>query len=168
MLTGSLASSYQGMPRSTHDIDLVIEISKDRLNHLFDEFDSTRYYISRDAAIQAIESQSMFNLVDLTEGYKVDFWVLTDKPFDQTRFRRRVRLSLQGVMLFVSSPEDTILMKLRWSKDSGGSTKQFNDAKSVYEVQGAQLDSHYIDHWAKELDVSFEWIRLQREAQPLR
>jgi len=67
--------------------------------------------------------------------------------------------------LVVSSPEDTILAKLRWAKLSGGSEKQFRDALRVYEVQHPNLDLVYLQQWALQLSVSYLWARLRNEAQ---
>ena len=82
----------------------------------------------------------MFNLVDTGSGDKVDFWILTSSPFDEECFRRRVKVALFGVAVWVPSPEDVILSKLDWSALAGGSEKQFQDALRVYEVQRANLD----------------------------
>ncbi len=65
----------------------------------------------------------------------------------------------------VSSPEDTILAKLRWAKLSGGSEKQFTDALRVYEVQRGKLDMEYLELWAKTLDVAPLWRKLLNEAE---
>jgi hypothetical protein len=69
-----------------------------------------------------------------------------------------------GVRLQVSSPEDTILVKLRWAQLSGGSEKQFIDALRVYEVQCGRLDVKYIEKWTKELSIESLWKRLLNEA----
>ena len=65
----------------------------------------------------------------------------------------------------VSSPEDTILAKLRWAKLSGGSEKQFTDALRVYEVQYGNLDIAYLEYWARKLDVGSLWKRVMDEAE---
>jgi hypothetical protein len=109
----------------------------------------------------------MFNLIAVTEGYKVDFWVLTGEPFDQSRFSRRLTEEFMGLKLKVSSPEDTILAKLRWAKLSGGSEKQFMDALRVYEVQQGTLDLNYLSQWAKQLTVESLWKRLKQEAETI-
>ena len=70
-----------------------------------------------------------------------------------------------GIRMQVSSPEDTILAKLRWAKLSGGSEKQFTDALRVYEVQFGKLDLEYLDQWVKKLDVESLWKRLKGEAE---
>ena len=51
----------------------------------------------------------MFNLLDTTEGDKVDFWILTDDPFDQSRFARKYEEKMLGLSMIISTPEDTIL-----------------------------------------------------------
>ncbi len=109
----------------------------------------------------------MFNLLDTTEGDKVDFWILTNEPFDQSRFGRKYEENMLGVPMKISSPEDTILMKLRWAKLSGGSEKQFTDALRVYEVQYANLDLDYLEIWAQTLQIIEFWERLKQEAQPI-
>ena len=70
-----------------------------------------------------------------------------------------------GIRMQVSSPEDTILAKLRWAKLSGGSERQFTDALRVYEVQFGKLDLNYMERWVKKLDVESLWKRLKEEAE---
>jgi hypothetical protein len=164
MLTGSYASSLQGEPRLTHDIDLVVLISASGSKALLDTFTAPDYYLDAQSIQDAIERVGQFNLLDVTGGDKVDFWILTDDPFDQSRFHRRTIEEFAGQKLHVSRPEDTILMKLRWSALSGGSEKQFGDARGVYELQSGTLDLDYMNHWAKTLGVMDDWQRLQRES----
>jgi hypothetical protein len=167
MLTGSLASSIQGAPRLTHDIDLVVALSYDDADRLFRAFDSSEFYLSRQAIEEAIEQGRMFNLLEFASGDKVDFWMLTDSPFDRSRFARKRQEEFLGIRVNVSSPEDTILAKLRWAKESGGSQKQYADAQSVYELQGSVLDLDYINTWAGQLHVESLWNQIQSEAEPL-
>ena len=167
MVTGSIASSLQGEPRSTHDVDLVVRVKPSSVDWLIRAFPAPKFYINRDAVSAAIEQHGMFNLIELEEGDKVDFWILTDDPFDQSRFSRRQKIEIDGIKLQVSRPEDTILMKLRWAKMSGGSEKQFTDAVRVYEVQLRGLDLKYLHKWAGDLGIDALLTRLEHEAQVL-
>ena len=115
----------------------------------------------------AVERAEMFNLLQVSTGDKVDFWMLTGDPFDRERFARRQPVDVLGLRMFVSSPEDTLLQKLRWAQMSGGSEKQFNDALRVYEVQRPALDLNYIASWAPRLGVGDLWQRVQAEAEPI-
>jgi len=165
MMTGSIVSSLQGEPRSTHDMDMVVEIQEEHANELVEAFPAPDYYLEKDSILDAIRSRSSFNLIDVKCGDKVDFWILTDEPFDQSRFSRRCTETFSGLRMQVSTPEDTILAKLWWAKLSGGSEKQFTDALSVYEVQSGKLDQDYLERWAKELEVQSLWERLGEEAE---
>jgi hypothetical protein len=164
LLTGSFASSIQGEPRLTHDVDLVVAMSDDAVRALIKAFPPPRYYLDEKAAIQAVHARRMFNLLDTDEGDKVDFWMLTGEPFDRSRMERRQQIEAFGMHLWVSSPEDTILMKLKWAAQSGGSERQFRDAKRVYELQKGGLDSEYLEKWADTLGVTDSFRRLVAEA----
>ena len=167
MLTGSIASSLQGEPRSTHDIDIVIDIQKTSVKELVEVFPPPDYYLDENSVLNAINNRGMFNLINVKEGDKVDFWILTDEPFDRSRFSRRYMEEVFGERMLFSSPEDTILAKLRWSKLSGGSEKQFIDALRVYEVQFDKLDIDYLERWVKKLNVVSLWKRLKGEAKTI-
>jgi hypothetical protein len=103
----------------------------------------------------------MFNVISMRQV----FWMLTADPFDASRFARRVNVEVFGIPLKVSSPEDTILAKLRWSTMSGGGEKSFIDALRVFEVQHEAIDREYLDEWVERLGVSELWARLQAEAE---
>ena len=167
MITGSVASSLQGEPRSTHDIDLVVAIGKTDVKKLVKAFPPPDFYLEEESIIDAIDRQGMFNLIDIKSGDKADFWILTNDSFDQSRFVRRYVEEVMGMRIMVSSPEDTILAKLRWAKLSAGSEKQFTDALRVYEVQSERLDMDYLRSWARKLGVEPLLQKLQGEAETL-
>ena len=167
MVTGSVVSSLQGEPRSSHDIDIVVLLPLGAVPALLHAFPSPDFYLSEDAIKDALAHQSQFNLLSLNDGEKVDFWLLTAEPFDQSRFARKYEVDFSGMRLQVSSPEDTILAKLRWCKLSGGSEKQFTDALRVFELQREKLDLAYLNHWAAQLGVEDLWGEIQAKATPL-
>jgi hypothetical protein len=102
----------------------------------------------------------MFNLIDTETGDKIDFWTLTDSMFDLSRFARRIQVELFGQKIWVSSPEDTILAKLRWSKMCGESSKQLTDAFHVHELNVKNLDNQYLQQWIIHLDLKDQWKRM--------
>ncbi len=164
MVTGSVASSLYGEPRSTHDVDLVVSLDKKGADELVRSFPPPDFYLDRGSIADAMDTKGTFNLLDVHSGDKVDFWLLTDEPFDRSRFSRKRVEAVAGVRIKVSTPEDTILAKLWWSRLSGGSEKQFLDALHVYEVQSDRLDHEYLTVWAKKLGVGLLLTRLKKEA----
>ncbi len=167
MVTGSIVSSLQGEPRATHDVDIVVSIKESSIPALIEAFPPPKYYLDATSIKEAIECKSMFNLIDTEEGDKTDFWILTEEPFDKSRFDRKYEENVFGFLMKISTPEDTILAKLRWAKLSGGSEKQFTDALRVYEVQYGILDQSYLKNWVNQLQVNELWNKLINEATPL-
>ncbi len=168
MLTGSFASSLQGEPRATHDVDLVVELRPDSCRLLMERLRRPGFYLNEETAEQAVAQQSgLFNLINSKTGDKVDFWILTGDEFDRVRFRRRQSVDVLGLSLAVSSPEDTILMKLKWARQSGGSQKHSVDALRLYEVNRDVLDLGYLDEWISRLGIQEEWAHLLDRAKPI-
>jgi hypothetical protein len=165
MVSGSIASSLQGEPRSTHDIDIVVNLPQSKTRALAAAFPPPVYYLDEEAVAKAVATRGMANLINTESGDKVDFWMLTEDLFDRSRFARRYHEEVLGTRFAVSSPEDTILMKLRWAKMSGGSEKQFIDAVRVYEVQNERLDQEYLREWTLKLGIEREMAILKEEAK---
>ena len=167
MITGALASSLQGAPRTTHDIDVVVVMGEGDAGRLAEGFQTPDYYLDVGSIIEAIRRKSTFNLVESDTGLKVDFWMLTDEPFDQSRFSRRYVEDLEDLGVYFSAPEDTILMKLKWASLMGGSEKQYMDALRVYELQYDVLDKEYLEDWARRLEVGGLLKRIKEESSPI-
>jgi hypothetical protein len=153
MLTGSVASSFYGEPRSTHDIDFVIVIAPPDAKKLAKSFEKARYYLSEETIQEAMAHGSPFNLIDSYTGLKADFWPLKPDSYHQTCFNRRKKHRIFGNDTYIASPEDLILTKLEWCKLSGESQVQFKDALGIYEVQRKNLDLEYIFKWSEHLGV---------------
>ncbi len=165
MITGSIASSLHGIPRSTHDIDIIVMLSKKDIAVFIQSFQTPEFYIDEQSIIDAMKYKSMFNLIHLKEGDKVDFWILTESDFDTTRFSRKYEEKISDIKVKVSTPEDTILSKLQWAKLSDGSERQLYDATRVYEIQYHKLNISYIEQWVKKLQLTKYWNQLLKISQ---
>ncbi|MGA2442624.1 MAG: hypothetical protein ABSH08_16845 [Tepidisphaeraceae bacterium] len=161
MVSGSLASSFHGDPRATNDFDLVIDPDFDSLNRFVTSLPAD-WYASKDAAQAALKQRSMFNVVDAGAGWKADLIVRKDRPFSLREFSRKVPATIFGIEVAVVSPEDSILSKLEWSRESG-SERQYLDALGVALLNSKSLDRAYLQQWAKELNIEELLIRLLRE-----
>ena len=79
MLTGSFASTYHGTPRTTQDLDLVIEVDDASLRALLDSLPEEQYYVAEEAALQALRRRGQFNVIDLASGWKADLILRKDR-----------------------------------------------------------------------------------------
>jgi len=151
MVTGSMAANFYAVPRMTRDIDLVIELSErdvDRVTRLFQQ----EYYIDRDMVQRAVRDHAMFNMIHNALVVKVDCAVRKETEYRREEFARRRGVSVAGQRVFIVSPEDLVLSKLDWAKDSR-SQMQLDDVRNLLQsVQG--LDTEYLNRWADRLGLT--------------
>src|SRR5260370_13171874 len=104
MVRGSIGSSFHGRHRATQDVDLVIDPTAEQLD-VFVALIRDRYYVSPEAAHDALRRRSMFNIIDLKEGWKADLIIRKDRPFSVEEVQRRKIGTLQDRPMPVASAE---------------------------------------------------------------
>jgi hypothetical protein len=165
MVVGSFASSFHGVPRSSRDLDLVIDPEPASLARFLADLPPAEYYADADAARDALRRRGQFNVIDMTTAWKADLIVRKARPFSVEEMRRRIQGDVMGAHVFIASPEDTVISKLEWAKQGGGSELQLRDVSGLLEVRGSTLDIAYIERWVAELGLEDLWHRV-RTARP--
>lgn len=165
MLSGSIGSSFHGQPRATNDADIVIAPNEAQL-YTFAQSLGKDYYVSLDAVRDALKHNSMFNVVDIQTSWKADFIICKKRAFSSEEFQRRQKVKIMGLNIWIVSPEDAILSKLEWAKNTE-SNQQFQDALGVAVVQWGSLDSDYLHKWAGKLQVESSLEQLLKQAKKL-
>jgi hypothetical protein len=154
MVTGSVAASYHGEPRATHDIDVVVDPTESQLLALVESLKAGGYYVDEEAARTAMRDRSQFNAI-APDQLKVDFIMRRDRAFSRAEFDRREAADLLGTPGWIVRPEDLVLAKLEWAAASD-SDRQLRDVVGILEVNPS-LDRTYIDRWAAELGIANQW-----------
>lgn len=165
MIVGSTASSFHGEPRTTRDVDIVIDPTTDALHRFLDSIPRTDFYVDADQALIALERRTSFNLIEHATGWKVDLLICRDRPFSREELRRRIAVRLLGTDTFIATAEDTILAKLEWAA-TGESERQINDVAGILAASAATLDRAYLDRWIRELGLADTWDRARRLVPP--
>jgi hypothetical protein len=151
-VTGSWASTTYGLPRTTHDLDLVVSLSVDQAVKVAKALPPPIYadpvWMQEAAALG-----EFFNIIDPDLGVKVDCWPLKTDAYSQEQFRRRQRQDIAGRPVWMLAPEDVILSKLIWYQVSA-SERQLEDCINVWKVQKDTLDLDYLRRWADALSVA--------------
>lgn len=148
MAVGSLSSSLYAIPRSTQDADFVVELSGDLFAKLLKRL-GPRFRVDPQARFETVTSTTR-HIINTADGlFRIDLFQLSDDPYDRERFARRRRVKVIGRDAYAASPEDVIVMKLRWSRQ-GKRSKDLDDARNVIAVQGDALDWDYIHRWCDE------------------
>lgn len=163
MVTGSYASNFYGVPRTTRDIDIVIAATPEKLKDLTQQLRDKNYYAQEEDALDAWRHHSMFNAIDVSMVWKIDFIMRKPGTFSQEAFRRRILGEIDGITVQISTAEDLIIAKLDWAKQ-GESYRQLEDVASVLSVRGESLDRRYIEKWIAELGLTSQWSEAKRIA----
>jgi hypothetical protein len=153
---GSLASSLQGEPRATNDIDMVLELPLGRIGE-FVALLGEDFEVDVDMLRDALLHGRSCNIFYLPVVMKVDLFAVGPSPYDEVEFarRRRVPVRSTGETLLIKTPEDTVLRKLLWYREGGGvSERQWRDVVEVLRVSGGGMDRGYLQQWSRRLGIA--------------
>jgi hypothetical protein len=152
---GSVASSLQGEPRATNDVDFVVSLSPAGVPAfaatLGDDFE-----VDQSSLREALGTGTCANIFYLPFVTKIDVFGLGPTPFDEVEFarRRRTPVRASGESLYVKTPEDTVLRKLLWYRSGGEvSERQWRDVVEVLRISHSLIDAQYLDSWASRLQL---------------
>jgi hypothetical protein len=149
MLTGSVALNSYAQPRMTRDINLVVAFFLKDVSRITNVL-GPEYYLSEEAAREAVLHQSSFNAIHERTLIKVDFMVRKLEDYRLHEFTRRVRLKVAGTNLWVVSKEDLILSKLHWAKESL-SERQLADVENLI---ATGCNTEYLREWSAKLNLT--------------
>ena len=152
---GSLASSLDGEPRATNDIDVGVQATPAEVSSLAGAL-GPEFSADTDGLVDACRRRGSCNVFYLPLFTKIDVFFAGSAPFDveELRRRRRVRVRSDGAEMFVKTPEDSVLRKLWWYRRGGEvSSRQWRDVVEILRVSGPSIDSPYLAHWAPVLRV---------------
>jgi hypothetical protein len=157
MLVGSYATSAFGEARFTQDIDIVVDLQPEHVQPLCGAFSGDEFYVSEAAATEAIRSRKQFNVIHPESGNKIDFMIPRRDEWGRNQINRRKAVVIdKGVHVWIASPEDVIISKMRYYQE-GGSDKHLRDSAGVLVVQGDRIDRSYIEHWAQHFGLIEIW-----------
>ena len=164
-VTGSIASIYYGEPRLTNDIDVVVDLSAESFSELRAAFPPEEFYLSEEAALRAIRTRGIFNILHPSSGLKVDCIVPEETLFNHLRFQRVRRVQAgDGLESSFSSAEDVILMKMEFFRQ-GSSDKHLRDITGILKLSGSRLDVNYIENWADQMGLETIWRTLRSRVE---
>lgn len=150
MITGSIAANFYTVPRMTRDIDIVIELNAQKVDQAYEAF-KDEFYVDREMIAEAVKRQATFNIIHNQKLVKVDFIVRKESEYQRLEFSRRRSVVVEEVPLYIVSPEDLVISKLLWAKESR-SEVQLNDVRNILEdVEG--IDKQYLEKWVGELGL---------------
>lgn len=172
LVGGAVALWAWGEPRTTADLDLVIDLPIDAMAALSNELEQRAMLVPVDIMLDLLiedRADLPINAIHMTSGYKAEMFLF--KPGDALReagLQRRQLVDLGPALgeVYVHSPEDLILNKLRFYRISQ-QTKHVRDIASIVLHQGEALDVAYIERWAQTLSLTREWREIKQRIADL-
>ena len=149
MVTGSVAAGFFSLPRTSADIDIVID-AKDSDRPFLTKVLTEDFLADPDMIKNAFATRSMFNVIDEREGPKIDLIFLDRSSNPGPVLERRREIEIEGTMVKIISPEDLIIAKLLWAKDSRPEM-QFRDVHGLLHYR--TLDEVYVRDTAAQLGL---------------
>lgn len=167
LVGGSVASAVSGEPRSTLDVDLVVELTERDVEPLVAALGSP-FHVDAVSLRRAVRERSSTNVIHYATSTKVDLFIAGGSPLDREQMDRRVRVQVSSdpdSWLYIYTPEDILLQKLRWYRMGNEvSDRQWRDIMGILLVQEGRLDTSYLQHRATVLGASDLLQRALREA----
>lgn len=160
MITGSIAANFYTIPRMTRDIDIVVELDAQKADKVYAAF-KDEFYVDREMIANAMRRESMFNIIHDQSLIKVDFIVRKKSEYRKLEFSRRRSVVVEGARLFIVSPEDLVISKLFWAKESH-SEIQLNDVRNILE-DVPEIDKEYLEKWVTELELEDVYRGIREE-----
>jgi hypothetical protein len=168
LVGGSLASAVSGEPRSTLDVDLVVELTENDVEPFVAALGDA-FHVDADALRRAVRERASANVIHYATSTKVDLFIAGGSPLDKKQMDRRQRVQVATDperWLYVYTPEDILLQKLRWYRMGNEvSDRQWRDILGVILVQANRLDQAYLFDNADAFGVSDLLQRALSEAQ---
>jgi len=178
VVIGAFAGISYGVTRVTADVDIVVDLDETHIQALAAAYPPPRFYADPEQMRESIRLGMLFNVIDTTEGRKVDLVPLTMKPGYDWALRNRIRREVplpggDSFQAWFACPEDVIVGKLMaWQ--AGRSFKHEQDIHDILVAVRlgddpeltAMFDVDYVNQWAARLgtEVQQVWERLKKAA----
>ena len=155
MVTGAVAAIVYGVPRLTHDLDIVIELSPGDAENFATLFPLDVFYCPP-VEVLRMEAQrplrGHFNLIHHGTGFKADLYLVGEDPLHHWAMPRRKALTCGGEILWIAPPEYVILRKLEFYRE-GGQEKHLMDIRAILSISPDQIDFSALESWVKRLGL---------------
>lgn len=159
IITGSVASIVYGEPRLTHDIDLVIYLSRSKVEEFIRAFPPERFYCPPEEVIKTELNRTArghFNLIHHETGFKADIYFAGNDELQHWAFKNRKPIEFSGLTIYVAPPEYVILKKLEFYKE-GKSQKHITDIRGIIANSNEIIDYDFLQKKIKELGLDEPW-----------
>jgi hypothetical protein len=153
-LIGGLAAILYGRPRTTTDIDIIINFDETDPVKTGESFRKEGFEVRETDIQEALTERSRFTVFDAKSPYRLDIQGIYN-ALDMASFKRRRKDMVFGIRTWVESPEDLIIAKLVY-----GSSQDLEDDIAILIRQKSRLNTEYLRRQAAKNKVSSKLTKL--------
>jgi hypothetical protein len=165
LIGGAVAAWAWGEPRSTLDLDLVVNIPVESVSLLSQELAKRDMLVPAGIIMDAIiedRSDLPINAIHMYSGFKADLYPL--RPNDELRLsalERRIQIDFGPPigMVYVHSPEDLVVYKVLYFSISQ-QTKHLRDIAAILKSVGDEINYTYIETWVERKGLGQIWRQI--------
>ncbi len=158
VIVGGVAVMFHGVPRTTVDIDIILDIGEDEIKPFVEFLTSHGFVASVEDMEAALREGSLCTVFFKDSLLRLDIQGVNTE-FDKLTLERAIRVDLFGSNIRLGSVEDTLINKILFQGE-----QDLRDALGIFSRKTGQLDLEYIDSTCRMLDILQDWKRFSTDA----
>lgn len=146
-VVGGFAVIFHGNPRTTMDIDYVIQLAEKDIPKLIKFLKENSFHASEDDMRAALREKSHCTIEDKETMFRLDIKGVYNE-MDERVLMNKMKIMLDEAAVYIASPEDTIANKLFFARE-----QDIKDALGIYVRQHEHLNMEYLEAVCKKTGV---------------
>ena len=160
VLIGGIAVNYYGRPRSTLDVDIIIEKDENKIKILEQKLRSNNFLVSDNEIIDAVNEATHCSIFwDKDILLRLDIKIPT-RLLEEEALLNRKKITVFDKEVFIQIPEEIIIAKLIYASD-----QDYDDAYSMILRLKDQLNYELLDRLSKREGVQEKLKKLLEESK---
>lgn len=167
MISGSIASIVYGVPRVTHDIDIVLSLLVSEAIKINEIFPQEEFYCPPIDVLKieaAKENRGHCNIIHHNSGFKADIYFAGNDEFQQWGLKNIKEIDLTGTKLPIAPIEYVIVKKMEYYQE-GNSQKHLNDIRGIIENSHDEINWELLKEFIEKFGLTKEWDLLNMNKQ---
>jgi hypothetical protein len=159
LIVGSVAASAYGEPRSTMDIDILVQAGPEAADRVRAAFPEDRFYVPPTETLRrefARGEHGTFNVIDSVTGLKADIYPAGNDTLNAYAFQHPFRCTLGGRPVTLAPATYIVALKLRYFALSR-QDKHLRDIRAILAISADALDIDVIEATARTCGTEVEW-----------
>jgi len=161
VIVGGLVAIFYGIPRTTMDIDIIIQIPENKIKVFVEFLKKNEFFASEDDIKTAFKEKSHCTIEDKKSLIRLDVKGIYTE-FDKDTLKRKRSFNYKDTKMYLASPEDTIASKLLF-----GSEQDIKDAEGIYVRQKGKLKMDYLISRCRKLNVYKKFLEMKKRVEKI-